>query len=985
MREEHEGAGDAVDSLILIACATGSVAFDVDLGVLFCARPKLAATHLKTLEKLTLGTTSTDPRALRAQEFSRQLQKYVDGGGGGCSPVQACAAVLAYVEEHSIAAERARRFQSGEAIAHVSEAGALTRLLNFVDFLGGTRCALADPDLALAVIDADDGLQAVEDMAIRAHAASVDVRGANWPPDGGADERNAMSIVCGCAFRLLVANLALKKVGLKDSLGGATLERTRNLLNSVLERSHSSSFFGELGVEGREEIRDLALVAYDTAGESFFQNSSVMLEVVKDSLENRASASSMTMPRNGGIAIAVLRIFARPSVLLPLLLEKKEEVKSDLKNIVDVVHRIRFGEICKRRETVAPPCAGASSKNSTDACWNWSLCHSGSIQLSKGGCRVCKTQSSPDYSCAMSSEPFCVGAHSWEILFESTGSTWVGVADESTKNHLGTSPVIAYGVTLHNSGSWQLYGGLSATKKESAAFSNGSVVRTELDFDLGTLNMWVDGVHKLSIENIASKALHAYVCMDRTGECFELASATKQEATIQCQTVLDAVTLVSTSAIRLETGIYGNSVAKAWIHGYGQRIIDLFNSRLQVIAANIEQGADDEHVSLESLEDKSTKSCIEETFVLAQQICCSNFLAGELPSLSCMIQRIHALASRIELPSEHWLKVYLKMLVGALGPKIKTFIWGEPTDENIEVSNADWLKSPLFSKGLLASPSPLIQLMVPQDSEIRRVVSFPVSEQGGNLVGGTVTSGRSGLGVTDSENLTSLVGKRKCSEPRRERAEQSEWIIPGAGEAQRLQTWPEEGLVTQGAVIEKMIQPRIAVHLSPYLDLLERNVIIALLYHFGVLDTVLVSGAKQAEEIIHLCQVEIVNFCLFETPPLNHSETTALIVQDASFIARQVRKAVMENRSFANQSLRDGLAPKDWDFFVMPVVEKCILLLQVPPMCPPNTAMPTSTQRKLQTAAMLVKQGLAGLAQEEKSSERDKVVTAVQAHQVFKR
>jgi hypothetical protein len=90
----------------------------------------------------------------------------------------------------------------------------------------------------------------------------------------------------------------------------------------------------------------------------------------------------------------------------------------------------------------------------------------------------------------------------------------------------------------------------------------------------------------------------------------------------------------------------------------------------------------------------------------------------------------------------------------------------------------------------------------------------------------------------------------------------------------------------------------------------------------------------------------------------------------------------MENRTFANQSLQDGTKPKEWDVFVKPVVDKCRLLLQIPSMCPP-CARSSNPQRKLQTAAMLVKQGLA--ASQVQESEWDKVVTAVQAHQVFKR
>ena len=105
-----------------------------------------------------------------------------------------------------------------------------------------------------------------------------------------------------------------------------------------------------------------------------------------------------------------------------------------------------------------------------------------------------------------------------------------------------------------------------------------------------------------------------------------------------------------------------------------------------------------------------------------------------------------------------------------------TFKWGEPSGETgDEEVDEDWLQSPLFSKGLLATPT----------------------------------------------HTDLLVAENEAS--------------------------PFDGI----------LQPRVAVHASPYLDRLERDVIIAILYHVGAIDQAVSIAHESSEEMIATCQVRM--------------------------------------------------------------------------------------------------------------------------------
>ena len=121
------------------------------------------------------------------------------------------------------------------------------------------------------------------------------------------------------------------------------------------------------------------------------------------------------------------------------------------------------------------------------------------------------------------------------------------------------------------------------------------------------------------------------------------------------------------------------------------------------------------------------------------------------------------------------------------------------------------------------------------------------------------------------------------------------------------------------AKLDSLIQAKIAVHMSPFLDDLERHTIIAILYHSGVLAMVV------------------------ERDPFDLDDETMAVCRQASLQARTVRCNVMEMRSRHNQTLQEDEEPKSWDFFTLPYVKKCLLLLRFAPLRVPHTLNPASS------------------------------------------
>ena len=743
--------------------------------------------HLKNLQRLTEGVSSVDNESsLRAKEFSVALSDAVQHGHT-CTAVQACAAVMAQIELLVSEAELARKHRSKVSVPSVSEIDALRPLLDFIDLLGGSHGELKSREQVWDTLTRGPGLLLVREQAERAHSSRRAVKSnASVPPgDESASAKcsdgAALAVIFNAALRLIAANLALS-IHVDDALEVdpvENLERARGLLRAVVSSGAESDYFGSLSVEEREEVREQALVAYDVGGEAFFKDAAVMMEAAKGILQR---ASRERAAADDTLDIAVLRIFARPPVLLPLLLSEMDDVRGSMVEIVETVSELQFRDVGQDAASpgdaeVGPSTEQSSNLETVDADWNWGLCHRESIDLTKNDRRAYKSNSYPDYSCAMSSEAFTDGVHSWEVHFESTCSTWVGIADESTKDYLGSSPVINYGATLHCGGSWNLYGGLTAAKQESASFGGGTKVSMVLDFNQGTFDMFVDGVHKLSVNNIESdKPLHAYVCMDGSGESFELLSATRQTSSTHCKTQIEAVRLVGNQLLRLQTGILASPTASARAENYGGVVLAKFCSQMEALKADVDSG----RVSLDAVRRAISRStaqlAFENVYALACKLCGSYVAKGNFGSITQVLTATHGLLAALRLDEEHWMWPFVHTLASMLGPEAAAVIWGEPSGETgDEEVDEDWLQSPLFSKGLLATPT----------------------------------------------HTDLLVAENEAS--------------------------PFDGI----------LQPRVAVHASPYLDRLERDVIIAILYHVGAIDQAVSIAHESSEEMIATCQVRM--------------------------------------------------------------------------------------------------------------------------------
>ena len=145
------------------------------------------------------------------------------------------------------------------------------------------------------------------------------------------------------------------------------------------------------------------------------------------------------------------------------------------------------------------------------------------------------------------------------------------------------------------------------------------------------------------------------------------------------------------------------------------------------------------------------------------------------------------------------------------------------------------------------------------------------------------------------------------------------------------------------AKIDSLVQRKIGVHMSPFLDDLERHVIVLLLYHSGVIAKV-----------------------LHETDAADLDEDTMALCTQASLKARQVRRNVMEIRSRHNQTLKDDEEPRPWDWFTGPAIKRCALLLCIPPMRTPATATSDPSSQSLSkfrsAAARVIKSQSEGAA-----------------------
>ena len=166
------------------------------------------------------------------------------------------------------------------------------------------------------------------------------------------------------------------------------------------------------------------------------------------------------------------------------------------------------------------------------------------------------------------------------------------------------------------------------------------------------------------------------------------------------------------------------------------------------------------------------------------------------------------------------------------------------------------------------------------------------------------------------------------------------------------------------AEMKIILQPKVAVHMSSFLDDLERHTIIAALYHSSLLDQVL------------------------ETDTMHLSDDTIALCKFASLQARKVRRQVMEIRSRHNQTLRDDEEPKPWDFFTMPYIQRCVLLLRLAPVCLPIRSggrSPSKALDRFRGAVAKVASARSPLAKKKSESAWDTMLfSTLHTHRVYR-
>jgi hypothetical protein len=156
--------------------------------------------------------------------------------------------------------------------------------------------------------------------------------------------------------------------------------------------------------------------------------------------------------------------------------------------------------------------------------WTWGTYESSSMSITQAGRKVRKTNSSPDYSSAISSYAFEEGMiHTWAVRVNKVQCMWLGIAGNvDCENGLSTYPSSATGEFVlafrSNDGSETIFEGKGAKPifemGSGVEFGSNQVIEFELDLVSNTLNVRVDGTLKFIAKNVEGKGAHAYVCMD---------------------------------------------------------------------------------------------------------------------------------------------------------------------------------------------------------------------------------------------------------------------------------------------------------------------------------------------------------------------------------------------------------------------------------------------------------------------------------------
>jgi hypothetical protein len=166
-----------------------------------------------------------------------------------------------------------------------------------------------------------------------------------------------------------------------------------------------------------------------------------------------------------------------------------------------------------------------------EASWTWGQHEPTDISITEDGLKATKNYvTGPDYSCAVGSESFEEGIHTWEIEVNNTKQTsysmWLGIArgieDPGQLANYPGNGICSYMIALGCGGGDLRLSGKEPTIENitSHQYSSGQKVKFELDMNEHTLQVSVDGNLALIARNVDDQGVRPYVCMDYSESAF---------------------------------------------------------------------------------------------------------------------------------------------------------------------------------------------------------------------------------------------------------------------------------------------------------------------------------------------------------------------------------------------------------------------------------------------------------------------------------
>jgi hypothetical protein len=211
-----------------------------------------------------------------------------------------------------------------------------------------------------------------------------------------------------------------------------------------------------------------------------------------------------------------------------------------------------------------------------EATWTWGSHEPTDISITEDGLKATKNYvTGPDYSCAVGSEAFDEGIHTWEIEVNNTKQTsysmWLGIArGVEEAGQLGQYPgngICEYMIAFGCGGSdVRLSGKEPAIENISSyQYQSGQRVKFELDMTEHTLQVSIDGNLALIARNVDDQGVRPYVCMDYSESAFIVSrTCTRRRNPEESKAVVTSISADDVSAA-LNNSIWAEELDSALI------------------------------------------------------------------------------------------------------------------------------------------------------------------------------------------------------------------------------------------------------------------------------------------------------------------------------------------------------------------------------------------------------------------------------------